>query len=156
MSLRMAKPPKKPWRPKVEIDWAKVDQMIVEGCNGAQVAAAIGACADTIYRACEREKGVTFAAYYQDKRSLGDNYLHRTQYHKAVKEKNVTMLIHLGKHRLGQIEKVDNKDSTPPQDVVIEKDNENMSLKAQLDKLQAQIDNLTKAKYQLPGSDSPV
>ena len=147
---------RKPWRPKVEIDWSKVDQMIIEGCNGAQVAAAIGACADTLYRAVEREKGMTFAAYFNDKRSLGDNYLHRTQFHKAVKDKNVQMLIHLGKYRLGQIDRNDDKDAIPPQDAIIDRDNENMSLKAQIAKLEAKVDNLTKARHQLPGSESQV
>lgn len=41
----------------------------------------------------------------------------------------------------------------PPQDAIVARDNENMALKAQLAKLQEQIDNLTKAGQKLPGSD---
>jgi hypothetical protein len=46
--------------------------------------------------------------------------------------------------------------SMPPQDAIIEKDNENMALKAQLAELKAQIDNLTKARQELPRSNTSL
>lgn len=148
--------------PHREIDWSKVDQMIIEGCNGVQVAAGIGICSDTLYTACIREKGVNFSAYFQEKRSLGNNYLHRTQFHKAVKDKNVQMLIHLGKHRLDQKDREDEIEK-PSRDEVVKHENENMILKAQLallnkkiDELQAKVDNESKTRSELSGSDTSL
>lgn len=89
-------------RTRAIIDWDKVDHLIVTGSNGVQVAANLGICADTLYRHVESEKGMTFAAYFQEKRSKGDSILHNTQYEVAVKTKNPSMLIWLGKQRLGQ------------------------------------------------------
>lgn len=88
--------------PPKEIDWEKVDQMLIAGCIGTQIAATLGIHPDTLYTRCEKEKGVNFSAYYQEKRSVGDGYIHQAQYHKALKEKNTTMLIWLGKQRCGQ------------------------------------------------------
>jgi hypothetical protein len=89
--------------PKV-IDWALVDKKLIAGCNGVQVAACIGIHPDTLYIRCETDKGVTFSAYSQEKRSQGDSLIHGKQYEKAIEEGNVTMLIWLGKQRLGQSE----------------------------------------------------
>ena len=154
-NVQSQKKPRKPWRPKAIIDWFKVEQMIVEGCNAVQVAAAIGVCTDTLYTACVREKGLTFSAFFQEKRSLGNNYLHRTQFHKAVKEKNVQMLIHLGKHRLDQKDREDEIEK-PSRDEIVKHENENMILKAELAELKARIDNLTKARQEFQGSDTPL
>lgn len=100
--------------PPKEIDWNKVDQYLIGGSNGVQIAGKFGIHPDTLYDRCQQEKGVVFSAYAQEKRSCGDADLHLSQYLKAVKDKNTTMLIHLGKHRLGQKDH-DDKD-IPPND----------------------------------------
>jgi hypothetical protein len=44
----------------------------------------------------------------------------------------------------------------PPQDAIVERDNENMALKAELAALREKIDNITKARQELPGSDTQI
>lgn len=153
--------PKKGQHYKI-IDWSKVEQMIIQGCNGVQVAASIGITTDTLYLRCIEENKINFPVYFQERRAKGDSYIHQAQYQKALKEKNTTMLIHLGKHRLDQKDKDEEKDKTPPQDAIVDRDNENMSLKAQLAKLtqqllniQAKLDNQSKTGSELPGIDTP-
>lgn len=140
-------------RPKAIIDWNKVDSLLIGGSNGVQVAAELGIHPDTLYRAVEREKHVTFAAYYNQKRAKGDSYIHQAQYQKALKEKNTTMLIWLGKQRCGQRDRDEESAKIPSQDAIVERDNENMSLKAQIAELREKIDYLTKTRQELPPSD---
>lgn len=89
------------------IDWEKVDNMLISGSNGVQVAASIGIHPDTLYDRCVLDHKVAFSAYAQEKRSKGDTLLHAAQFQKAIKEKNPTMLIWLGKQRLNQRENHD-------------------------------------------------
>jgi len=102
-------------RPRKPIDWKLVDEMLYAGCLGTEIAASIGVCADTLYQRCVEEcrdeKGnqyLTFSAYSQEKSSVGESILRRTQFNKA-QEGDTSMLIWLGKNRLGQR---DNKDMT--------------------------------------------
>jgi len=90
--------------PKKAIDWRFVDQMLIEGASGTQVAACLGINPDTLYKRCEDENNVNFSAYSQEKRSIGDRAIHAKQYEKAIQEGNPTLLIWLGKQRLGQSE----------------------------------------------------
>lgn len=99
--------------PPKEIDWIKVEDLLIHGSTGSQIAAILGIHPDTLYSRCEQDKGTNFSAYAQDKRSIGDSQLHKTQFHVAVKEKNTTMLIHLGKHRLGQKDREEKGDEKP-------------------------------------------
>lgn len=87
-----------------QIDWEKVDQWLAAGCNGIQCAAAIGIHYETLARRCKSDKNMDFVAYMQEKRSNGDAMIHAAQFHKAIKEKHPTMLVWLGKQRLGQKE----------------------------------------------------
>ena len=95
------------------IDWDKVDNLFIAGCNITQAAAAIGVHKNTLYSKCLEEKKCEISAYMDEKRSHGDSLLLGAQYHKAIKDKNPTMLIWLGKQRLQQKENLDaqiNKD----------------------------------------------
>lgn len=92
---------------KREIDWEKVDYMFVCGANITQTAAAIGVCKDTLYRRCKEDRNQTLQSIYEEKREKGNNLIHIAQYEKAIKEKNPTMLIWLGKQRLQQKEQLD-------------------------------------------------
>jgi hypothetical protein len=91
-------------RPKAKIDWKKVDEMLEAGCFATHIADRLGIDPITLYRACERDKNVGFAAYSQEKKSNGESSIHQAQYNLAVKDKNATMLIWLGKIRCGQTE----------------------------------------------------
>lgn len=106
---------KKTGRPKVKIDWEFVDSYLKAQCPGTEIAATIGICSDTLYRACEREKKMTFDAYSQEKKSIGQSILRATQFNTAigftnkdgVLYPNTTMQIWLGKQILGQKDKQD-------------------------------------------------
>jgi len=86
------------------INWDTIDQMLIAGCNGTECAAAIGVHHDTLYDRCVAEKNTSFSVYSQQKRSHGNGLIHAAQFQKAIKDRNPTMLIWLGKQRLGQKE----------------------------------------------------
>ena len=90
-------------RAKLEIDWDRVDHMLEAGCTGVNVASSIGCHPDTLYHRCLDERGVGFSQYAASKKACGDSRLYERQFDLAV-EGNVTMLIFLGKVRLGQCE----------------------------------------------------
>lgn len=91
------------------VDWDKVDNLIMAGCTITQVAASIGMDRDTLYKKCEKEKNTPLSAYHQSKREHGDGLLLAAQYQKAIKDKNPTMLIWLGKQRLQQKENLEDR-----------------------------------------------
>ncbi len=94
-------------RPKAKIDWDHAGKLIAAGCDGVQVAAYFGIKPDTLYFRCEQDNKQGFSEFLREKRAKGDALLYATQYELAIKEKNPTMLVWLGKQRLGQREKQD-------------------------------------------------
>lgn len=109
------------------VNWEQVDNMLIAGCNGVQVAAAIGVSPDTLYLRCQNEKNTVFTLYAQQKRAHGDGLLHAAQFKKAYKDGNPTMLIWLGKQRLDQKEG-DHELLEPPRQDQIDKDHLIMNL----------------------------
>ncbi len=93
-----------------KIDWEKVDQLLICGCNGKEIAATIGIHEQTLYDRCEVEKSTGWTAYLQEKQAIGDQILRAVQYQKAVKGSE-RMLIHLGEHRLKQVPKKEKDDT---------------------------------------------
>ena len=91
------------------IDWDKIDNYFICGASITQCAAQIGCSVDTLERRCRKEKNAEIAQYHQEKREKGNLLLHAAQFDKAIKEKNPTMLIWLGKQRLGQKEIIDDR-----------------------------------------------
>jgi hypothetical protein len=98
-------------RPKLEIKWEEVANLLQAGCDGVQVAAYIGLHPETLYDRCRAELGIGFSEYSQQNRSKGDALLIVKQFESAVKDKDKAMQIWLGKQRLGQRDKfeTDNK-----------------------------------------------
>jgi hypothetical protein len=96
-------------RPKVSIDWKKVDKLLEAGANGVSIASVIGVCPDTIYRMCEKKWKMTFSAYAQSKRAVGLDMLKVKQYQTAM-QGDKTMLVWLGKQYLGQSDKMESKE----------------------------------------------
>ena len=94
-------------RPKAKIDWDHAGNLIAAGCDGVQVAAYFGIHPNTLYLACEHDQKISFSEYLQIKRAKGDAMLLTRQYEVAYSDKNPTMLVWLGKQRLGQREKAD-------------------------------------------------
>ncbi len=104
--------------PRSEIDWDRLDAMLEADCDGTEIAGFFGVCADTLYRHCKVDKGMTFAAYKQQKKSKGDSKLKITQYKMALNEDR-GMLIWLGKNRLNQKDAPTNEKS--PNDNALDK-----------------------------------
>lgn len=92
-------------RPEADIDWAKVDDLLVAGCMGTEIAAYLGLNPQTLYRRCEDLYKINFSEYLQEKRAKGDTLLHAAQFDEAVRKRNTTMLVWLGKNRLDQSDK---------------------------------------------------
>ena len=90
-------------RNEIIIDWEKVDQFLMAGCTGTEVAAYFGCHPDTLYNKCKEKFQMGFSQYCQQKRSKGDNLLKNAQYKNALGG-NTSMQIWLGKQRLGQKE----------------------------------------------------
>ena len=88
-------------RKRIEFDWDMVEKILMSGCTGAQAAAAVGISFDTLNRRCVDQKHTTFADFAAKKRQKGNSMLHAKQFQTAM-EGNTTMLIWLGKQRLGQ------------------------------------------------------
>jgi hypothetical protein len=101
-------------RPKTSIDWERVGQSIMMGSSATQTAASIGISVDTLYTRCKKDLNQDFTAFCQEKKASGDKLLHQTQFEVAVKNKNTSMLIWLGKQRLGQSDNI----SKDAQDII--------------------------------------
>lgn len=101
-------------RPIVKINWDEVDAMLYAGSPANEIADSLGIHRNNFYKRCIKENGVDFTTYVQEKRSKGNALLRLAQYRKAIgktKEGDTALLIHLGKHMLGQVDKsVNNTD----------------------------------------------
>lgn len=90
-------------RPAAAINWTEVDKLLKAGCDGVQVAAHLGIHPNTLYERCDKENGVSFSVYCQEKKSAGNALLIAAQFNKALKGDS-GMLKWLGTFRLGQKE----------------------------------------------------
>lgn len=90
-------------RPEKPIDWNKVDQLLMAGCMGTQIAPHFDMHVNTFYEKVADHYKVSFTEYSRLKKDQGDSLLHAKQFEKAIKGDN-SMLIWLGKTRLGQKE----------------------------------------------------
>jgi predicted alpha/beta superfamily hydrolase len=103
-------------RPKADIDWNIVDEYLIAGCSGADIAGLIGIADHTLYDRCLSDNGIMFSDYSQQKKAKGNSLLHKAQFDAAVTDKDKSMMIWLGKQRLGQKDKseVDNNVKNVP------------------------------------------
>jgi hypothetical protein len=118
-------------RPEVVIteqDWKIINQSLMSGCDGASIARHFGMHPDTFYTKVVEKYGELynislFSDYSKAKRIEGDNLIRNKQFDRANSGSD-TMLIWLGKQRLGQKEKVENDIhfSEPITGVIIKKD----------------------------------
>jgi len=94
-------------QPKAIIDWKKVDDLLISGCSGREIASYLGLNPHTIYDRCLSDNGIAFAEYSQQKSAKGEAILKAHQFAKALgktKDGDNALLIWLGKQRLGQRE----------------------------------------------------
>ncbi len=91
-------------RPKADINWHYVAEMCEAGGNGVGIAATLGIDEGTLRKRCETDNKCTFSEFSQLKKAKGDELLKCKQFEVAMSG-DKTMLIWLGKQRLGQAEK---------------------------------------------------
>lgn len=103
-------------RPKADIDWNRVGEMLEAGATAEGIAATFGLSRDILYKRCQSDNNISFSTFSQQKRSKGDDSLRVKQYEVAMSGDKV-MLVWLGKQRLGQADKQETKDTTDPADV---------------------------------------
>ena len=108
-----------PGRPKAKIDWGIVDRMLEADCEGTEVAAYLGIDPETLYRRCQAEKNVGFSEYLRQKKARGDVQL-KVKQHAAALKGDKTMMVWMGKQRLGQRDKVEqqNRYDLDPEDEI--------------------------------------
>jgi hypothetical protein len=94
-------------RPEAVIDWNEVEQLLMSGCSGTEIAARIGIAAATLYDRCQTDNEQMFSEYSQEKKSKGDTLIKQAQFEAATVDKDKAMLIWLGKQRLGQKDKIE-------------------------------------------------
>ena len=101
---------------KIKIDFNEVNELIEQGGSGAEIAAYLGMHADTLYDRVKETFKINYCDYAAKYRSKGDMKLRVAQYNKAVKKLDNSMLIWLGKQRLGQKENPSEK--IVPEDIM--------------------------------------
>lgn len=90
-------------RPEKPIDWKIVDELLMAGCNGSQIAGEFDMHAETFYVKCQQEHNIGFTGYSLSKMQQGEARLKHKQYTQALKG-NTQLLMFLGKVRLNQKE----------------------------------------------------
>jgi hypothetical protein len=100
-------------RPKAEIDWKRVDQMLMAQCDGVSICATLGIDDNTLYRACMRDHKIGFGIYSQQKRARGVSHAKEVFYKQAWVDKDVdgqtTKQIFWLKNHAGMADKVEQK-----------------------------------------------
>jgi len=93
-------------RPKTDIDWKRVDELLEADCEGTEIAAHLGIVPNTLYERCKKDNNLSFSEYLQQKKAKGNSLLKEEQYKMATSNEDSaikkSMLIWLGKQRLGQ------------------------------------------------------
>lgn len=88
------------------IDWKKVENLIVHGCSGVQIAATLGMHPETLYDRCLKENKRHYSEYSHEFWEKGNAQLHAKQYQMAMKG-DKTLMVWLGKNRLKQTDKIE-------------------------------------------------
>lgn len=118
-------------RPEKPVDWKKVDQLLLAGCHGTEIAPHFDMHVNTFYDKVVEQYKMSFTEYSTLKKVQGDSLLRAVQFEKALQKDN-TMMIWLGKNRLGQRENEDKSDVAPNDKALTELTNELKSLKEKL------------------------
>jgi hypothetical protein len=96
-------------RPKADIDWKRVDELLEADCEGTEIAAHLGLVPDTLYKRCQEDNKLRFSDYLRQKKASGNTLLKEHQWKMATGKEDSqvkkSMLIWLGKQRLGQSDK---------------------------------------------------
>ncbi len=116
-------------RPKKEIDWEKVDELMEVGSPATEIMDQFDISSDTFYIRFKDYYGCSFQDYKAKFHSIGKSNLRRAQYDNAL-EGNTQMLLLLGKLWLGQVD----IEPEPKKTTEFNTDNELMKANYKLDK----------------------
>lgn len=94
-------------RPKKEIDWGLVIQLLKYQCTGTMIASRLGIHPDTLYDRVQIEHGKTWTGFSEYYHESGKSALLQRQFERALcaKRPSDNMLIWLGKQVLKQKDK---------------------------------------------------
>lgn len=124
----MARPPK-------PINWELVEKRMEAGSNAKEIAGSLHIDINTFYDRFKLEYGKSFADFAEKSYEAGNSNIRLTQYVKALAG-NTNMMVLLGKERLGQGKE---EVKVSPYQGDIDKEHENMCLKAQIEFLKEQL-----------------
>ncbi len=113
--------------PRAKLNYQIIDQLLIEGNSGRQIAGYLGINNKTLYDNVLHDKAISFSEYADQFNAKGETLL-KTKQHEIAMKGNVTMLIWLGKQRCDQKERIE-KETIIPNDILISKDHEIMQLK---------------------------
>lgn len=111
MHPKTPKNPQGAGRPLKHIDKEQFESLCKIQCTQVEVQAFFDCDDVTLNKWCRKTYGVNFSEIFKKKRGLGNISLRRRQFQEAVEKGNITMLIWLGKNRLGQSDKVEFQDA---------------------------------------------
>lgn len=92
-------------RPRIGLDWDKIDHRLFCQISGEKIAAEFGINPATLYERCKQEKGMSWLEYMATKKSNGQAAILAAQFEKAIKFKDGKLLVHLGQIYCDQIVK---------------------------------------------------
>jgi len=87
-------------RPEKEIDWEKVEQLLLAGAVGTEIAPHFDIHPETFYKRFQQHHGVGFTGYCQSRRQQGNALLKLRSFQKAMKGDNQQLTLNL-KNRCG-------------------------------------------------------
>lgn len=94
-------------RPRITIDWKEVGKLAFLQCTQIEIAWFCDVAVNTLERDCRRKHKKSFGEFLEQKRGAGKIQLRKAQMQVAIENKNIAMLIFLGKQYLGQSDKVE-------------------------------------------------
>ena len=108
-------------RPRKEIDWEELDKLCVIQATRAEIACWFDVSEDTIDRHMKEKYGMSFAAYYEQKKGTGKISLRRKMFQMAIAGDRV-MCIWLSKNYLGFADKQEIKQETKQEVTEVDRD----------------------------------
>lgn len=105
-------------RPKINIDWKHVTELLKAQCDNHAIARQLGCSPDIIYKKCAEDNGVSWQEFAQSKKADGKEALRKKMYDIALNG-NVTMCIWLSKQYLGFTDKVEKQLSSDENMLII-------------------------------------
>jgi len=105
-------------RPKIAIDYKKLDTMCAMQCTGEECASILDVSYEHLNNQLKKDGNGGFLDYFKQKSANGKMSLRRKQF-EVANNGNPTMLIWLGKQWLGQLEKPESADDDTGESMTI-------------------------------------